>query len=310
MLTYNSPVFRAVLSVLIPVPDRLALAILYRLLFGRRLDWDRPDTLSAWINVQKVRDCSVLARYADKIDAKAIVAEAVGEDHVIPTLWSGTNPHAIPLESFDGPVIIKTTHGSGGNIIVDGPNAPTAHQISSRLRRRLRRRQGAHLRERFYDLIEPRIIVEPLLTDARGKVPDDLKFHVINGRIAYVEVIHDRYTNLTLSYYDRDWRKLDITYPAYVSHPTGIAVPRHFDEMRRIAEKLAAPFTYVRIDLYATEDGVKFGEFTFMPSGGLAQVNPESLDRQWFSMMGAHSRRGYLAATKTADAPYSEVRVV
>ena len=294
MLTYNSPAFRAIRTALIPVPDRPALAILYRSLYGRRLDWDHPDTLSAWINVQKVKDCSALARYADKLEAKTIVAETVGVDHVIPTLWSGTDPGAIPFDSLPLPVIIKTTHGSGGNIIVTEPGQPGTGAIVARLRRSLRRRQGAHLRERYYDLIAPRIIIEPLLQDARGQIPDDIKFHVINGRTAYIEVIHDRQTDKSASFYDRNWRRLEVA-DYFPAHPTGIGVPKHFEHMRRIAERLAAPFTYVRIDLYLTPDGVKFGEFTFMPSAGFGQIRPESVDRRLFRLMGARSRCGYFS---------------
>jgi hypothetical protein len=47
--------------------------------------------------------------------------------------------------------------------------------------------------------------------------------------------------------------------------PEQVAPPPHLHEMLRIAGELSREFTFVRVDLYDTAEGVYFGEYTFSP---------------------------------------------
>lgn len=48
--------------------------------------------------------------------------------------------------------------------------------------------------------------------------------------------------------------------------------------MIRIAETLATGFPFVRVDLYAGENGPLFGEMTFAPGAGLSKFFPAEYD--------------------------------
>ena len=53
--------------------------------------------------------------------------------------------------------------------------------------------------------------------------------------------------------------------------------PKFLDEMIAVAEKLAAPFDFVRVDFYETTDGeLKFGELTFSPTAGNIEWAPDN----------------------------------
>ena len=54
--------------------------------------------------------------------------------------------------------------------------------------------------------------------------------------------------------------------------------PEHFEEMKSIAERLAAPFPFVRVDLYDIRGKIYFGEMTFFPGSGFWHITPETYD--------------------------------
>ena len=56
-----------------------------------------------------------------------------------------------------------------------------------------------------------------------------------------------------------------------------IKSPEFLDEMIKVAEKLAKPFNFVRVDFYETVDGkLMFGELTFSPSAGNLEYAPDN----------------------------------
>lgn len=57
---------------------------------------------------------------ADKVAVKAVVADALGAEWVIPTLWHGTQVPELP--DWPQPFVIKSRHGSNQNIYVRDDN--------------------------------------------------------------------------------------------------------------------------------------------------------------------------------------------
>jgi hypothetical protein len=55
------------------------------------------------------------------------------------------------------------------------------------------------------------------------------------------------------------------------SEYTQIPKPSHYEEMITIAERLSAGFVHIRVDLYDTPEGVKFGEQTLYNASGLSK---------------------------------------
>ena len=57
--------------------------------------------------------------------------------------------------------------------------------------------------------------------------------------------------------------------------------------MKSIAEQLAAPFPFVRVDLYDIRGGIYFGEMTFFPGSGFWKITPSSYDNtfgEWLTL--------------------------
>jgi hypothetical protein len=66
------------------------------------------------------------------------------------------------------------------------------------------------------------------------------------------------------------WRKADFIIPR----------PDNFDEMVALAEKLAAPFPFVRVDLYQIDGKILFNEMTFTPAKGTLILDDDQVDFQ------------------------------
>ena len=57
-----------------------------------------------------------------------------------------------------------------------------------------------------------------------------------------------------------------------------IPKPANWDEMVKIAEDLASPFPFVRVDLYNINERIYFSELTFTPAKGTLKFDDDNAD--------------------------------
>ena len=55
----------------------------------------------------------------DKIAVREFIEQRGGPDLLVPLLWFGNNPNAMPLDSIDLPYVIKSSHACAHTIIVE-----------------------------------------------------------------------------------------------------------------------------------------------------------------------------------------------
>ena len=99
-----------------------------------------------------------------------------------------------------------------------------------------------YLREKFYDRIPRRLLVEPLI-GPRERLPVDYKFFCFGGRVEYVMAQSDRETGMKIETLDREWRPLSLRY-AYDRPGRSPSRPFSFERMRAAAERLSGPFDF------------------------------------------------------------------
>lgn len=58
------------------------------------------------------------------------------------------------------------------------------------------------------------------------------------------------------------------------------AKPHTLTLIINIAQSLASPFSYVRVDLYLIDNTAIVGELTFTPTGGTEKFTPNEWDRK------------------------------
>ncbi len=260
----------------------------FKQVFGYEPNFKNPQTLNEIINFRKLYDKNPLYTYcSDKITVREFVKKYVGEEILIPLIGIFSHPNEINFHKIKYPCMIKTNHGSGFNIPIFQP--PSWYQkifIKNKLLYWLKLNYYFFEREWQYRNIEPKIIIEELLLDENNKIPKDYKFHCIGGKVEFIQVDVDRFSSHKRSFYSRHWKELDFTWSPvtekgeikYKKAPPQ-PKPELLNEMINIAEKLAKPFYYVRVDLYLVNNRIYFGELTFTPGAGYEKFIPDKYDR-------------------------------
>lgn len=247
-----------------------------------------PQTFSEkiWHRMLFKRDPQ-LAILSDKLFVRNHIAKSVGEEHLVPLLWTGTDPDLIPVDDLPDRFVVKATHGSGFNIIVTDKGRWDAEHAKSQLRSWLGRN---YCNDRFLGLewgyrhACPRIVIEHFLEE-NGKSPVDYKFFCFGGRAQFVQADCDRFGNHTRTLCNRDFQPLPLQLGSCKQHAGKIERPVNYDGLIQVAEALSRNLDFVRVDLYSTGEQIYVGELTMYPGAGSERFNPRQYDlifgQQW-----------------------------
>jgi hypothetical protein len=116
-------------------------------------------------------------------------------------------------------------------------------------------------------------LVEEFLKTEQGeyKIPIDYKFFMFNGMIAAIQVIERfSYQKIISGFYDEGWKEMKHLFSFKGKPLKGrFHQPPKLHEMIEYAKRLSKAYEiFVRVDLFATDKGTIFGEFTPTPSQG------------------------------------------
>lgn len=136
-------------------------------------------------------------------------------------------------------------------------------------------------REWAYENIEPKIVVEELLTPhdkfQQEYGLNDFKIMCFNGKAKLIWLDTKRYVNHSRDFYSLDWDKLEILSDKPNSG-SEFARPKNLSLMIDIAEKFAKDFPFVRVDFYEINGRLYIGELTFYPWSGTVKFFPDEVD--------------------------------
>jgi hypothetical protein len=271
-----------------------------------RLKARNPATFSGFILHKMAFDRDLrLSMYADKVRAKEHVKDLAGDKYLIKNLLVTNSLRGYSQEDLPRSFVVKANHGSGALVLV-WEGAKRGERLPTKLGRENWERFSIHpddldweallnlsdlwMTQNYYHHygiypewaylnIDPRIIVEELVVTELGIIPTDYKFTMFHGKCDYIAVIsgghaQDQLVNLL----DPEWN--DWTAESnYKNYPKNLAKPKHLREMIELAETLSAGIDFIRVDLYETSDGVKFGELTNYPSAGNLAWATEQIDQ-------------------------------
>ena len=116
---------------------------------------------------------------ADKYWVKQYVANKIGKEYVVPCYGCWKSVDEIDFDSLPEKCFLKSTHDSGGGILVDKLEGIDFKRIRKRFNKKTLQGKNWywHLREYPYKHIEPRIIAEEYLDEGTGKELHDYKFY-------------------------------------------------------------------------------------------------------------------------------------
>ena len=272
------------------IPDEILIKRSFKKHMGYILDLDNPKTLNEKINWLKLYNRNdIQSVLADKFKVREYVKNKVGDKYLIPLLFNTTNAKDLVSENFpESNFIIKTNHNSSGGLIVRDKSEVNWKKAQKRFKRLLNENHYYSTVEWHYKNIEPQIIAEQLLTHDDGSIPEDIKLHCFNGKVAFIMIDFDRFGKLrTRNLYDPDWNLIECNW----GRPYGRKMnkPSNLDEMIAVAEKLASDFVYLRVDLYLIKSQIYFGELTFYHASGLQAFYKKECDQKFGDMLDISS---------------------
>lgn len=186
----------------------------------------------------------------------------------------------IPFDTLPEKFVLKTSNGSGTNIICRSKNKLSQNEIIEKVNGFLKQSNASAGREWAYAKGTPKIIIEELLEDPSsvdGSI-SDYKYLCFNGKPEYIVLDIDRFTNHKRNIYDVDWHDLHIASDCPCIDNRTFEKPINYDKMIEIAKILSEDFPAVRVDLYNIDGHIYFGELTFFPWSGYVQYTPDSFD--------------------------------
>jgi hypothetical protein len=276
------------------LPDPLFLSLLHRKLVGRYPNLRRPRTFNEHILMRSLKPDPRYAALTDKIAVRDYVARTLGESYLIPLIAAPSRFTRDVFDSLPQSFVMKANHGSTFVEIVHDKSKVSYEHLASLADRWLATEFYHVSRERHYREIQPRLFFEKLLLDSSGQVPADYKVHVFRRKgmrpVMYIVQISDRFGPCPRgNVYDVDWNYLDVAIGDYARSATPEPSPSNLSEILVAADKLSRDFDYVRVDLYAPDNALFFGELTFTPGAGVVPMFPDQVDFEWGKLMYACS---------------------
>lgn len=261
------------------LPDKIYLQIVFFKHFRRFINFKNPKTFNEklqWLKLHNRKpEYTVMV---DKYLVKKYVASKIGDEYIIPTLGVWNHADEIDFGKLPNQFVLKWNHDSGSVVICKEKKVFDTKEAIKRLNEADGRTGYWYGREWPYKNVQPRIIAEKYMEDESGGLVD-YKFSCFDGYVDCVMVCLDRHLKDTKFYFfDREWNLKRINVRGK-NAPEGFTIPKPscMDEMFDIASMLSKGFPFVRVDLYAINGHVYFGEMTFYPDSGFdANLLPET----------------------------------
>ena len=246
----------------------------YRQVFGKSLDLDHPQTLNEkvlWLKLNKNMKDPLVIQCADKYAVREYVERCDCSEILNTLIGAWDRAEDIPWDELPSQFVLKWNFGAGMNIICDDKSRLDREKTIKQLKKWGKCKYWLPFSEMQYKYAPKKIVCEAYLNDGKGFLPQDYKVYCFNGKAKYVMLCIGREIGRPKFYYfDKEFKHARLS-AAGLSAPDDLKIenPECVKKVFEYAEKLSAPFPFVRVDFYVVGEKVYFGELTFTPSAGL-----------------------------------------
>lgn len=250
--------------------DESFLKIQYYITHKKRLNLKNPQTYNEKIQWLKLHDHNELyPKIVDKADVRNYVKERIGEEHLIKCYGVFDSPNLTNLETLPDSFVIKCTHDSGNVYVCENKEKFDKKKFGT-VCNGLNYNFYYKSREWPYKSLKPRLIVEENLS-RNGKTPADYKLMCFNGKVKFIQLHEDRFSDHKSYLYDING--VPTKFNNVGSESDNDTAPMLdmsvIKKMISLAEILAKDFFHVRVDFYFVDNKIYFGELTLYDSAGL-----------------------------------------
>lgn len=251
---------------------------------GYELNLKSPESYNEKIIWKKINNRNpLLTITADKYQVRSYVKKLLGNelaDKILIPLYHVTdNPADIPFDELPDKFVVKPNHGSHMHLIIHNKTNETKENIIKTCKEWLKVNYGLYNYEWSYRNIKRKIIIEKLLQTNSGELPMDYKLYCFHGKCKLIRLASNRFgDDFSVSFFDKDWKSLPISNKGYKKEKKSFKKPSNLNDIIALGEKLSSDFDAVRVDLYACDSRIYFGELTHYEGSGFVGFEPESFD--------------------------------
>jgi hypothetical protein len=252
-----------------------------RNLFGKLPSLDPPITFNEHILHRILYDRDPrLKIICDKIAVRDFISSSVGSKYVVPLLGVWTNPEEINWASLPEEFVLKPNHSSGRFEIVS--LAANYEYIIAEAKEWLGDDYFDLSLEWGYRGISRRLLAEPLLVSSFGGPPREAQIYTFSSKVAMISLVHGRKHTPERScvWYDVMGRRLAIKGDLPAANADVMLPEQDRLELIEIAERISQGFSFLRVDFYLTDSGLRIGELTPYSGGGQGKWYPSELDEK------------------------------
>lgn len=277
---------RIIIKMLEILPDKLYLELKFRLKMNKKLNLKNVQTFNEKLQWLKLYDRNQnYVKMVDKYEVKKYVSDIIGEEYIIPTLGIWEKFEDIDFDKLPRQFVIKCTHDSGSVIICKDKSKFNRKEAHKKIAKALKRNYFINGREWPYKNVRPRIIIEKYMCPSNCDNIEDFKLQTFNGKVAYSFVCTDRNRNVKYTFFDRQKNFIDVTQCGAKNDPKNAKLPKNYEKMVELAEKIAKNIPEVRVDFYNINEKIFFGELTFFDTSGFGKFEPEEWDYKFGQML-------------------------
>ena len=263
---------------------RELLARAFKKYVGYDLNLDHPQTFNEKIMWLKLYyQNSLVTKCCDKYEMKDYVSKVIGSEYVVPTISNYKSYKDIDFDNLPDKFVLKVNWSSGFNIVVNDKSAIDKEDIRKKLDLWMQPDRNSYY-EFFnwgYKHMKPVIYAEEYIEQTKEQLYD-YKFFICNGKFEYMFIATDRLDGkLTYTWFDNQFNHLPFVYGNKPNANPLPDMPKNLSKMIELAEKLAEPFPFVRVDFYETDKNqIYVGEMTFYSGGGILPFSPSEWDKK------------------------------
>jgi hypothetical protein len=266
--------------------------------FHRRPNLDRPRLFTEYILHRIIYDRDPLLKVAsDKIEVRRWIDRVLGPGYSVPLLGAWDSANRIAWSRLAPPFVLKPNHASGAFHIVHSLEPHDIPQLTTMAARWIERDYFDGSFEWGYRGLPRRITAEPLLASPDGGSLIEVDVFTFHGEprilLAFTgpKTSHSQRCAMWIdatgersNLWGSTARAEDVLDPAGVMRMQA-EVEAARAPMLELSRRIGAHFSYVRVDFYITDDGLKIGELTTYPAAGLGIYRPDDADARLGAML-------------------------
>ena len=263
------------------ISKRKYVELQYRYITHHKLNLDHPVRYTEklqYLRLYAYPKNDEVSRCAGRVTVRDYVKEKGYGDTLIPCLGVFDQFEDIDFSKLPTSFVMKCSHASGFNMLVRDKAKLNIEEAKKKFNKWLSTDYGKKTVEPHYSKVKPQIIIEEFI-GSLDHLPTEYKIHVFNGVAKNLYVVTGRGEDIRYTQLYADWTPFDGSqFNGWKKADEIPAKPKDFSQMLKMAEDLANPFPFVRMDLYEVNGKIYFSEMTFTPAKGTLILDDDKAD--------------------------------